>query len=76
VLFPETGEKMLTSKKGFNILHTKSMQEAIKFAYQHTKKGHICLLSCASPSYSLWKSFEEKGDQFKYFVKKLNKKRS
>jgi UDP-N-acetylmuramoylalanine--D-glutamate ligase len=49
------------------------MAKAVEFAYKNTKKGKICLLSCASPSYSLWKNFEEKGDQFKKFVKKLSK---
>ncbi|PIQ72390.1 hypothetical protein COV86_03330, partial [Candidatus Roizmanbacteria bacterium CG11_big_fil_rev_8_21_14_0_20_35_14] len=49
---------------------TTSMEEAIKFAYQYTPKGQICLLSCASPSYSLWKNFEEKGNEFQKYVKK------
>ncbi len=73
VLFPDSGEKIIKNKKGLNILNTKSMEEAVRFAYKNTLKGKICLLSGASPSYSLWKNFEEKGDQFKYFVKKLNK---
>jgi UDP-N-acetylmuramoylalanine--D-glutamate ligase len=51
-----------------HILETKSMKEAVGFAFQHTPKGTICLLSTASPSYTVWKNFEEKGDQFKYFV--------
>jgi len=72
VLFPDSGSSILTSTKGFNVLKTKSMKEAVKFAYQYTKKGSICLLSCASPSYSLWKNFEEKGDQFKKFTKELS----
>ncbi len=71
VLFPDSGAKMLKSVKGFNILRTKKMAEAVQFAYQNTKKGGICLLSCASPSYSLWKNFEVKGDEFKKFVKKF-----
>ncbi len=73
VLFPDSGNRMLRQTKGLKILKTKSMKEAVAFAYQHTKKDGICLLSCASPSYSLWKNFEEKGDQFKFFVKKLGK---
>ena len=71
VLFPETGKKI--KLKGLNILKTKNMEEAVKFAFKYTKTGTICLLSCASPSYSLWKNFEEKGDQFKEFVKKIGK---
>jgi UDP-N-acetylmuramoylalanine-D-glutamate ligase len=48
------------------------MTEAVKFAYQHTPPNQICLLSTASPSYSLWRDFQEKGDQFKFFVKKYS----
>ncbi|MBM3206343.1 MAG: UDP-N-acetylmuramoyl-L-alanine--D-glutamate ligase [Candidatus Staskawiczbacteria bacterium] len=73
VLFPDSGSKIIKNKKYFNIFETKSMQEAVKFAYKNTVQGDICLLSCASPSYSIWKNFEEKGDQFKKFVLKYSK---
>ncbi|OGZ73662.1 MAG: UDP-N-acetylmuramoylalanine--D-glutamate ligase [Candidatus Staskawiczbacteria bacterium RIFCSPLOWO2_01_FULL_40_39] len=72
VLFPESGNRMLKKAKGMNTLKTSSMEKAVKFAYKHTKPGRICLLSCASPSYSLWKNFEEKGDEFKKLVKKFS----
>ena len=74
VLFPDSGGTILKIHKGLNVLKTKSMADAVKFAYQHTQKGNICLLSCASPSYSLWKNFEVKGDEFKKFVKKFGEK--
>lgn len=73
VLFPDSGEKIFELFKkvgGINFLRTESMEKAVKFAYEHTCPGKICLLSCASPSYSLWKNFEEKGDLFQFFVKK------
>ena len=73
ILFPESGEKiyeLLKNTAGIKLLKTKSMEEAIKFAYKYTPAGKICLLSCASPSYSLWKNFEEKGNLFQFFVKK------
>jgi len=75
VLFSDTGEKifeLLKKVTGIKLrfLKTKSMEEAVKFAYKNTPAGKICLLSCASPSYSLWKNFEEKGDLFQFFVKK------
>lgn len=78
VLFPDSGEKInqLLTKDDKSLpkkFKTTSMEEAVKFAYQHTPKNTICLLSTASPSYSLWKNFEEKGDQFKFFVKKYSK---
>lgn len=71
VLFPDTGKRILRSKKGFTFLHTRSMQQAVKFAYQHAPANSICLLSCASPSYSLWKNFEAKGDEFQHWVKRF-----
>lgn len=71
VLFPETGSRMLKSRKGFKIFETRRMDDALRFAYKNTAPGKICLLSCASPSYSLWTNFEEKGDQFKTCVKEL-----
>ena len=71
VLFPDTGRRMLKSTKGFRILKTQSMREAVAFAYSHTAKGKICLLSTASPSYSLWKNFEAKGDEFAKWVRAL-----
>jgi UDP-N-acetylmuramoylalanine-D-glutamate ligase len=72
VLFPDSGQHILKSTKGFNILETRSMREAVKFAFAHTQKGKICLLSCASPSYSLWKNFEEKGDLFQALVREFS----
>ena len=73
ILFPDSGEKiyeLLKNTAGIKLLKTKGMEEAIKFAYKYTPAGKICLLSCASPSYSLWKNFEEKGNLFQFFVKK------
>ncbi|MEK7664459.1 MAG: UDP-N-acetylmuramoyl-L-alanine--D-glutamate ligase [Patescibacteria group bacterium] len=73
VLFPNSGRRILKNRVNFNVLETSKMEKAVKFAYKNTKKGNVCLLSCASPSYSLWKNFEEKGNQFKYYVKKFSK---
>lgn len=75
VLFPDSGKRILKSKKGFNVLETDNMYDAVEFAYENTKKGKICLLSTASPSYSIWKNFEEKGNEFKRLVFKLSGKK-
>ncbi|MBP7134249.1 UDP-N-acetylmuramoyl-L-alanine--D-glutamate ligase [Patescibacteria group bacterium] len=73
VFFPDTGVKIeaLLEAKGYkaNSLHTESMEEAVQFAYNVTEPGSICLLSTGSPSYRLWKGFEEKGDLFTRYVK-------
>lgn len=76
VLFPDSGKRIeqtlmehgLTS---LNYYHTSSMSEAIKYAYTYTPRGTICLLSTASPSYSLWKNFEDKGDEFARYAKEF-----
>ncbi len=70
VLFPDSGKRIKV--KGLNVKRTNSMVDAVKFAYKYTTPGKICLLSCASPSYSVWKNFEEKGDQFKKSVKEFS----
>ncbi len=45
-----------------------SMQEAVSIAKKVTPKGSICLLSTASPSYGMFKNFEEKGEQFQKYI--------
>ncbi|QQS43717.1 UDP-N-acetylmuramoyl-L-alanine--D-glutamate ligase [Candidatus Roizmanbacteria bacterium] len=74
VLFPESGARIKTAlfevdRSFWNICETQSMEEAVAFAYNHAPPLSVCLLSTASPSYSLWKNFVEKGDQFQKFVK-------
>lgn len=78
VLFPDSGEKiraLLQTKTSYlpRIFETRDMKAAVRFAYTHTRKKSICLLSTASPSYSVWKNFEEKGDLFKLYVRSYEK---
>ncbi len=78
VLFPDSGLtifKLLNEypKDDFTVLSTSNMEEAVAFAYKLTPKGSSCLLSTASPSYSIWKNFEEKGNLFKQHVRNLGK---
>lgn len=56
-----------------NVFMTKSMEEAIKFAYDNTIEWKICILSSASPSFSLWKSYVEKADEFKKYMLEYSK---
>lgn len=76
VLFPDSGEAILqafqsTGKDLPTILQTDSMEAAVKFAFNNTSPGSICLLSTASPSYTLWKNFEEKGDMFQLYIRQF-----
>jgi len=79
VLFPDSGLRikallLKVDNSFWNIYETESMKQAVSFAYKHTVPRSVCLLSTASPSYSLWKNFVEKGDEFQKFVKEYAKK--
>ena len=75
VLFPETGAKikaMLPENYKPETFETKDMHEAVNWAAEKVPSGSVCLLSTASPSYSVWKDFEEKGDLFQKAVLELS----
>lgn len=75
IFFPTTGQiiwqeiKNRGAEKKFNAFFTDNMEEAVKIAYQNTQPGKICLMSCASTSFSIFKDYKEKGELFKKFVK-------
>lgn len=74
VLFPDTGKKIRQSLVGGYLpecFETKDMQEGVAWAEKHCMSGTVCLLSTASPSYSLWSDFEEKGQCFQDSVRAL-----
>lgn len=76
VLFPETGKRMMESihakcDRPLRTFETSSMEDAVRFAYANTEKGKICLLATGAPSYTLWKNFEEKGDEFQKWVREV-----
>lgn len=77
VLFSESGKDILAALRSIpagdfiQAYEAVDMQSAVKYAFHNTKKGDICLLSSASPSYSLWKNFEEKGDEFQELVRQI-----
>lgn len=69
---PETGNKIcaeLEKKCDKNIYSASDLEDAVKYAFEHTDKGKICLLSPAAPSYNLYKNFEEKGKHYKQLVR-------
>lgn len=77
VLFPDSGKRIFKAIKKkddweIRIFKTDDMKEAVKFAYKYTNNGKMCLLSTASPSYSVRKNFEEKGNLFQKYIKELS----
>lgn len=83
ILFPTTGkfiwQAIQKEQKYFMTSRVKpffvdNMRDAVKLAYEHTNKGKIALLSCASTSFSLFRDYREKGNLFKKYVKLYAKK--
>lgn len=72
VLFTPSWKRIkegLKDHQNINFLETDDMSLAVDFAFQNTLKSKICLLSTASPSYSIRKNFEEKWNLFKQHIK-------
>jgi len=75
VLFPDTGTKikeLLPENYSPELYETADMTSAVQWAAENVPSGSVCLLSTASPSYSVWKDFEEKGDLFQEAVMSLS----
>lgn len=47
------------------------MKDAVEAAYKLAKKGETVLLSPCCASFDLFKSYEDRGDQFKKYVREL-----
>lgn len=71
---PDTGtaivEEMHRRNTVKNAVACADLEEAVKYAYNCTKEGHICLLSPAASSYNVYKNFEEKGKHYKALIQK------
>lgn len=79
--FPSSGKKMALAiseyceKNKAKLPHyyfASNMSEAVDFCFRMTKPDTVCLLSCAAPSFGLFKDYKDRGEQFIKFIK--NKK--
>lgn len=77
LLFPGSGPKireaLLKAKVDAEMINVQSMEEAVQKATSYllapSSSTRIVLLSTASPSYGMFKNFEEKGQMFKECIK-------
>jgi UDP-N-acetylmuramoylalanine--D-glutamate ligase len=82
ILFPTTGQRIweavCTCQQDLppclpQPFFVQDMEEAVKLAYRYTEPGKICLLSPASPSFGVFRDYQERGSCFKYYIKHLNR---
>lgn len=79
LLFPGSGPRIRTALEStlknaqhtITILDVPTMDDAVRLAREHTSPGRTVLLSTASPSYGMFKNFEEKGDIFQTCISRL-----
>lgn len=77
LLFPGSGPKireaLVQAKVETEMIDVNSMEQAVQEAksYSLKAKNSIVLLSTASPSYGMFKNFEEKGEIFEQCIKDL-----
>lgn len=56
---------------GLPVADVQSMDDAVNAAYKMAKKGETVLLSPCCASFDLFKSYEDRGNQFKKYVRNL-----
>ena len=71
IYFNPTGQAIVKDldKSKVNVVQVNNMQEAVEKAYQLTPKNKICLMSCASASFGLFKNAYDRGEQYRQCVK-------
>jgi len=82
LLFAPSGERIARAlrehpkfpDKNLDLIDVTSMSEAVSYAALHTAASSVCLLSPASPSFPLFKNFQERGNAFRNEVIKIQQK--
>ncbi|MDP2641586.1 MAG: UDP-N-acetylmuramoyl-L-alanine--D-glutamate ligase [Candidatus Yanofskybacteria bacterium] len=80
VLFPSSGQKIAKELKALKKSHApaiffvESMKEAVALCYRHARKGSVCLLSPASPSFNMFRDYQDRGEQFTAYARSYGEK--
>lgn len=78
ILFPTTGQKIWDAAKAaapqrdYARFDVQTMHDAVQAAYDRTSAGKICVMSPASSSFSVFKDYRDRGEQFREAVKRLS----
>jgi UDP-N-acetylmuramoylalanine--D-glutamate ligase len=77
ILFPTTGEKIWEAAVAASPNHSyvrvdvQTMEQAVQAAYNLTTAGKTCVMSPASSSFSVFRDYRDRGEQFKNAVQLL-----
>jgi UDP-N-acetylmuramoylalanine--D-glutamate ligase len=72
LLFAKREELDSGEGQGVRCYHATSMSQAVKFAFDHTSSGKICLLSPGAPSFTLFKDYRDEGAQYRQAINNRN----
>jgi UDP-N-acetylmuramoylalanine--D-glutamate ligase len=78
ILFPTTGQKIWDAattaapQRDYRRVDVESMNAAVQAAYDLTSTGKICVMSPASSSFSVFKDYRDRGEQFREAVQRLS----
>jgi UDP-N-acetylmuramoyl-L-alanine---L-glutamate ligase len=73
IYFNPTGQEIVAKidPNKIRMYEAKSMEEAVKLAFELTDQG-VCLLSCASASFGMFKNAYDRGEQYRQCIAKIN----
>ena len=74
VLLGETAQAIADTAKrhGFTqVVFVESLEEAVRFSYEHARTGEVVLLSPACASWDMYPNFEVRGRHFKTCVRDI-----
>lgn len=78
ILFPTTGQKIWDAavaaapQRDYQRVDVRSMDAAVQAAYDLTAQGKICVMSPAASSFSMFRDYRDRGEQFRDAVKRLS----